>query len=29
MKKTCSSDGIVIPVDANAIWQMVIAVCKS
>jgi hypothetical protein len=29
MKKPCSSDGVVIPVDANAIWQMVLAVCKS
>ncbi|VCY93389.1 hypothetical protein BANRA_05513 [Klebsiella pneumoniae] len=29
MKKPCSSDGVVIPVDANAIWQMVLAVCKA
>ncbi len=29
MKNPCSSDGVVIPVDANAIWQMVLAVCKS
>nr|QTX14743.1 hypothetical protein [Klebsiella pneumoniae] len=28
-KNPCSSDGVVIPVDANAIWQMVLAVCKS
>ncbi|MCS6040318.1 hypothetical protein LNP20_30195 [Klebsiella pneumoniae subsp. pneumoniae] len=26
--ETFSSDGIAIPVDANAIWQMVLAVCK-
>ncbi len=28
MKKNRSSDSVVIPVDANVIWQMVLAVCK-
>jgi hypothetical protein len=29
IKKPCSSDGVVIPVDANAIWQMVLACVKA